>query len=402
MNALTSLKDLKKIGFIVPSSNTALEPLTVAIASSINDRVSFHFSRVVVGRIDLDAASVEQFQAEKITDVAGLLSHSKLDAILWNGTSGSWSGKGIEEEELLSSKISHISKCPASTSTLALVEVLKLFEFKRFSIAVPYVEGPTGALCDFYEQQGYTVVKTARLDESENVKIANLPLEKIRQVIRDCDSPDAQCIIIPCTNFPSALVVEEMEAALGKPIFDSIIVTLWKSLQMVGVTVPLFGWGKLLRWNPTLAKLDAAMEILLRRCKASRTTLRADIPAYNCHCNTVCAEAVASSIAPLRLNSSLNQRALATVQWLEQTHKVLVQDDCEDAQVKPTKALMQVYGVKAQMLAPIIIHGELRAWISVHHVGDVRHWLPEEVSSIEDAVKEARRILTGDGWLADI
>ena len=58
---------------------------------------------------------------------------------------------------------------------------------------------------------------------------------------------------IPCTNFPAALLVEEMEEELGKPIFDSVIVTLWKALRIINIETPIHGWGILLRANPVLA-----------------------------------------------------------------------------------------------------------------------------------------------------
>jgi maleate isomerase len=37
-----------------------------------------------------------------------------------------------------------------------------------------------------------------------------------------------------------------MEEELGKPIFDSVVVTLWKGLDMAGVRQTITGWGTLL------------------------------------------------------------------------------------------------------------------------------------------------------------
>jgi maleate isomerase len=45
---LASFNDLKKVGFVTPSSNTALEPVTMAMTEQIGDRISTHFSRVPV------------------------------------------------------------------------------------------------------------------------------------------------------------------------------------------------------------------------------------------------------------------------------------------------------------------------------------------------------------------
>ena len=102
--------------------------------------------------------------------------------------------------------------------------------------------------------------------------------------------------------------------------------------------------------NPVVLLRDVGkMEELRKGTNGSRTTLRIDIPAHNCEVDTVCAESVAPGIAELKLNSSLNQRSLATVQWLEANRRPLVQNDCANALVKPPKALMEIYGVKAHL-----------------------------------------------------
>src|SRR5260370_40472345 len=100
--------------------------------------------------------------------------------------------------------------------------------------------------------EGLMVGSSARLDETENTRIAHVPFERIKQLLREADSSQAECIVVACTNLPATVVVDEMGAELGKPIFDSIGATLWKALQMTGIGVPLHGWGELWRDNPWL------------------------------------------------------------------------------------------------------------------------------------------------------
>lgn len=398
---LASLKDLKKVGFITPSSNTALEPMTMAMTDQISARISTHFSRVPVKTLTLDSKDVNQFQTQKMVDAAALLSDGGMDAILWNGTSGSWTGKGFEADVRLCEEIGRATGVPASTSSLAQVDVLKHYGIKRFALAVPYVEEPTRKIVETYGNQGFTVVNAARLDQTENVVIGNTPFARIKQLLRDADSPEAECIVVACTNLPATVVLGEMEAELGKPIFDSIAVTLWKALKMTSIDVPLHGWGKLLRDNPVLAELERVMATLREATRGSRTTLRIDIPEHNCEVDTVCAEAVAPGIAELKLNSSLNQRSLATVQWLEANRKPLIQDDCANAAVKPPKALMEVYGVKAQMLIGLEAQdGQVIGWISVHYVPDTRKWTDADVAALQSAADRVRAILQQNHWAA--
>ena len=246
MMSLHSLRDLKKIGFIVPSSNTALEPITVSMTSQLSNLVSLHFSRVEVKTINTDKENVGQFAPHKMIAGAELLGDANLDAILWNGTSGSWSGAGLPAEHALAAGIKQATGIAASTSTLAQLEVLKHYGIKKFSLTGPYVDGPMQGLVDFYTGLGYEVLATSQMDETLNTVFGNTPLARIKRLIRECDHPDAECVVVACTNWPAAPVVEEMEKELGKPVFDSVCVTLWKALRMVDVEIVLHGWGALL------------------------------------------------------------------------------------------------------------------------------------------------------------
>jgi maleate cis-trans isomerase len=44
----------------------------------------------------------------------------------------------------------------------------------------------------------------------------------------------------------AAELLAALEEELGKPVFDSVAVTLWKALTMVGIKPRLHGWGRLL------------------------------------------------------------------------------------------------------------------------------------------------------------
>lgn len=239
------------------------------------------------------------------------------------------------------------------------------------------------------------------MNHTVNNQIADTPLSDIRELIRSADHPDAECIVVPCTNFPAALVVEEMEIELGKPIFDSIIVTLWKGLRLLDVTTPIHGWGRLLRDSPVLSKLDGIMSTLLQKTSGSRTTLRIDVPEHNCHVDRVVAESLEKGIPSLRPNTSLNQRSLKTCIWINETGEALIQDDLVNAEIPPPKALMEGYGVKAQMLIPLmrtVGDKDAGGWISVHYVPSTRAWTDADVAALYEAADEVIRIFKESGW----
>ncbi|GAA4341888.1 aspartate/glutamate racemase family protein [Pigmentiphaga soli] len=393
------LGSLKKIGFITPSSNTALEPLTAMMFEPVGDLVSVHCARLSVRTLTLDPADVGQFQTDSMLAAARLLADAEVDAIIWNGTSGAWSGEGLDIDREICESITRHTGIAASTSSLAQVEAFRKYGVRRYGLAVPYVEGPTAKMLASYEKEGFHGIRQARLDETVNVRVGRTTFERLRQLLRDADHPEADCLMVGCTNLPATVLLDEMEHELGKPVLDSIAVTAWHALAMAGVDRPIHGWGMLLRDHPVINALQEVMQELLHECKASRTTIRLDVPEHNIHCDDVYAEATAPGVAPLKLDSSLNQRSLGTVRWLEANRRLLVQDDCVNSEVPPPAALMNVYGVKAQVLGPILAGDHMMGWISVHHIPGTRTWTDTELNALERALKRARSILEQASWL---
>lgn len=210
-------KSIKKIGFIVPSSNTVLEPVTSLMAVQLAHRVSVHYARLRVTSITLDNQDVGQFKQEKMLDAARLLSDAGVDAIVWNGTSAGWSGEGFQADQKICEAIERELGIPASTTTLAQKEAFDALGISTYSLAVPYVAGPTDSMLKTYAKEGYDGLSSAKLDLSVNAEIGQVPFGVIRQLILDSDAPDAQSIMIGCTNLAGALWVDELKKNWANP-----------------------------------------------------------------------------------------------------------------------------------------------------------------------------------------
>jgi maleate isomerase len=148
-------------------------------------------------------------------------------------------------------------------------------------------------------------------------------------------------------------------------------------------------------------RLDELLERLRDEVGASRTTIRIDIPAWDIDVNDVIAESHADGIRSLRGERGLDQRALPTVRFLEARREPLVQSEFRTTEHPPPQALIDVYGVQAQMLAPLVHVGALVGWVSVHEVGRERDWVPGEVAVLDAAAGEALAILAAGGAFAE-
>jgi maleate isomerase len=233
-----------KLGHITPSCNSVLETMTVSMSAAVADRVSHHFTRIPVTNISLSEEDLSQFAVEPMLNAARLLADARTDVILWNGTSGAWTG--LEADEEICHRIEAELGVPASTSTLAQIEAMTEYGLLRYGLAVPYTTDVAERMVEIFAAHGVTCVGLATAGRSGGAEMADLTPDAVCDLIRAADHPDAECIVLSCTGVAGAQLVDRMERELGKPILDTIAVTLWKGLRLVGIDEPLHGWGALL------------------------------------------------------------------------------------------------------------------------------------------------------------
>ena len=233
-----------RIGMITPSSNTVLEPLTVAVTTKLHPRVTIHFTRIEVLTISLDTGSLAHFETERFAHAARLLADASMDVIAWNGTSGAWQGLAADDD--VCEAITRVSGAPSTTATRAQLEAFRVYGIQRFALAVPYLSSVRDAIVRTYAAAGFECLRSATLEISDNAAFAGVSADAIRDLVGRADCPTAQAISIICTNLASGWLVDELEQTYHKPVFDSTLVTIWHALRQAGVNEELEGWGRLL------------------------------------------------------------------------------------------------------------------------------------------------------------
>jgi len=147
----------------------------------------------------------------------------------------------------------------------------------------------------------------------------------------------------------------------------------------------------------TQRALQKILEDLLELTSASRTTIRLDVPIKDLHLDTVAAEALAPSVRSLRGDVSItNLREVPTVEFLEKERHILVQNDCLTADPAVPQSLIDLYGVKAQMLGPLARDDRLIGVVSVHYTPGSREWSDKDVDALREAIERTQQEL--DSW----
>ncbi|WP_456509112.1 maleate cis-trans isomerase family protein [Arthrobacter sp. TE12232] len=228
---------------IVPSSNTCLEPQSYRILGDRDD-VTIHFARIQVTRIALDDSSDKQFDAPVMRAAAEILATADVDVIAWNGTSGSWLGAGHDRE--LVQEIQDATGIPATTSTLAYMEAFRAFGTERIGLFTPYTEDVNRAIVASYERDGIKTLDHRFLGLSDNESFARVSDAEMRPGSLELAASNPDALVYLCTNLYGANIAEEIEAAMGVPVLDSVAVTLWSCLKMTGAPLLSPRWGRLL------------------------------------------------------------------------------------------------------------------------------------------------------------
>ena len=227
---------------LTPSSNTALEPVTAAMVASL-PAVSVHFSRFRVTEIALTRDALDQFDDRPILSAAELLAHAKVDAIAWNGTSSGW--LGFEADHRLCERIEAATGIKATTSMLALNEVLGATGVKRLGLVTPYIDAVQARIVANYAALGVACDAERHLGIQDNFSFAEVPAVKLTEMVRAVAGEKPDAIGIICTNLAAAPLVASLEAETGIPIYDTIATAVWKSLKLAGVDpASVTGWGR--------------------------------------------------------------------------------------------------------------------------------------------------------------
>ena len=311
-----------------------------------------------------------------------------MDVIAWNGTSGSW--LGVEADDAITGALSKRFGTPVTTSTKATLEACRAMGVARLGIVTPYQAEINERIGKVYTARGIDIIHESHRDLTDNLDFGRVTPEQVADQIRTV-AADVDAVAVLCTNVHGATVAESLEQELGVHVLDSVTVTLWECLRLAGYRRPLWGRGALLRDGFDRLRMQQICDELIEATGADRTTLRIDLPGCGLGVDLAAAEATGESAPPIRREGSLDQRKLNTVEWLEHNRANLVQPHFT-AEPMPPAALIDIYGVRAQMLGPVERDGKMVGWLSVHSLAE-RPWTPEDQRALDAARQQVQDLI---------
>lgn len=232
-----------KLGVIVPPTNTANEAEWNRMAP---DGISIHSARMPL-HADTESEAGKKALRDDISGFARDLAQASVDVVVYGCTAGSMISPVTDLPDFMAGETGRKSV----TTAQAIVEALSALGVSRLSIATPYHDALNEHEVGFLADHGFETVAIAGLgygaggpDEYRN--IARVQPDAVYQLARSVDRPEAEAILISCTDFATLDILQLLEDTLNKPVVSSNQATFWYALRMAGIDDKIPGFGRLL------------------------------------------------------------------------------------------------------------------------------------------------------------
>jgi maleate isomerase len=231
-----------RIGIVVPSVNTVMEPWAARVAP---DGVSFHFSRMYIPSETTAQSLIEMDRTDgksALRQLSSIFPH-----VIAYGCTASSIVQGLEYDAHLRAEIAGGYDVPATTAAHAIISALHAVAAKRISIVSPYPAKVDEAEHRYFADAGFEVLGGAFLGIVDGFRLAEPAPDTLYDLGKRGMDPDADALVVSCLNTRSHTVIDRLEQALGKPVITSTQATLWHALRLAGISDPIEGYGTLLR-----------------------------------------------------------------------------------------------------------------------------------------------------------
>ena len=227
---------LRRIGMIVPSSNTNAEPDCLMLAPP---GITIHTTRS--GGYDVesipDSDEMRHFVRQSLEQPLSLLADGRVELIAYACTSATLAD-GPDFDQAFCAEITARSGLPAVTTAGALVESIRDIGARKVAFTSPYVKQLAAEAVDFIEQCGIEVVSQVGFERalSSLEQNALTPEDAYRMGLK-ADHAQAELVVVSCTDYRAVEAIPALEQALGKPVVTSNSALMYACLKRLKVSM---------------------------------------------------------------------------------------------------------------------------------------------------------------------
>lgn len=237
----------KKIGIVVPSTNTIVGPECEAVRPR---GVTNHVARLTIktGPIQSsDEGFLAHVQAmrEGIGPAIDQVMTLKPDHVIMGVAIEAFTG-GVAAADQLQKALSERAGVGVSMGSTAAVAALRKFGAKKIAVMTPHQPKGDEIVRAYLVGAGFDVVRLVGLKCASPMAIAEVEPSRLRQVLREIDGDDIDAILQVGTNLAHGAVAADAEHWLGKPVLAMNVITYWDALRCCGIEDRVYGCGRIL------------------------------------------------------------------------------------------------------------------------------------------------------------
>ena len=205
-----------RIGLIVPSSNTVMEPdfhrhfPAPAIVST---------TRILLETVTREAE--QRMLEDELPKAIQLIRTTAPDVVVFGCTSAGALGT-LAHDDRIAEMIEKATGARTVTVLRAVLTNLQRIGPRRVAVFTPYIDDLTASIASSLAEAGYPPLKTAGMGIQSNLEIGQVPpTEIIRFVESHLDSIAPDCLFLSCTNWRAIETIDALQTKLGIPVITS-------------------------------------------------------------------------------------------------------------------------------------------------------------------------------------
>jgi maleate isomerase len=237
----------KKIGIVVPSTNTIVGPESDALCPR---GVTNHLARLTLENRPIQASdqgflahvrAMREGIGPAIDQVMTCGPHHVVMAVAIEAFTG-----GVAGADALQKELAERAKVGVSIGSTAAVAALRKFGAKSIAVMTPHQPKGDETVRVYLEEAGFTIRRLIGLKCASPFAIAEVLPATLRSTLRELDGDDVDAILQVGTNLANATVAAEAERWLAKPVLAMNVVTYWDALRRCGIEDRIHGHGRIL------------------------------------------------------------------------------------------------------------------------------------------------------------
>jgi maleate isomerase len=219
------------IGLVVLSTDETMEPELATVFSS--SHVPIYHSRI---RFEEEVTPETLGSMEEdLPGSVGLLSHNvNFGAIGYGCTSGATVIGPDRIAALINSVHADVSVTNPISAVIAAFHALGA---KKIGFITPYVADVSAMMRSLLEKNGFEIVDFLSFEEIRDSVVARISEASTLNAIKELGESDCDVVFVSCTNLRAFGIIEEAEAAIGRPVISSNSALAWHLARLAGKNV---------------------------------------------------------------------------------------------------------------------------------------------------------------------